>query len=130
MKIVIDTSILIAVIIGEEEKPLIIEKTKNSELIAPYSVHWEIVNALSAILKKHKINIKDINKAINIYSKIPIEYIDVDLRHSLELCDKYNIYAYDAYILSCALKNKLVLFSLDKKINEIAKELEIKFIKV
>lgn len=130
MKILIDTSILIAVIAGEKEKDAIVKKTMNAELLAPLSVHFEIGNALSALMKRHRCNLNDVKKALDIYSRIPVEYLNVDLSHSLLLCEKYNIYAYDAYILSSCIKNNITLFSLDKKMNHIASELGINNIEV
>ncbi len=52
MDIVLDTSVIIAVIANEPEKRVLIRLTKGAELIAPQSVHWEIGNAFSAMLKR------------------------------------------------------------------------------
>lgn len=54
MDIVIDTSVIIAVIANEPEKGDLVELTKGANLIAPLSVHWEIGNAFSAMLKRRK----------------------------------------------------------------------------
>ena len=52
MKLIIDTSVIIAVLANEPIKKKLIKLTKNVELLAPKSVHWEIGNAFSAMLKK------------------------------------------------------------------------------
>ena len=49
MEIVIDTSALISVIVGESERKRIIELTIGNTLIGPGSIPWEIGNAFSAI---------------------------------------------------------------------------------
>jgi predicted nucleic acid-binding protein len=45
MDIVIDTSALIAVNVGEPERSLIIQITEGNTLIGPGSIPWEIGNA-------------------------------------------------------------------------------------
>ena len=50
-ELVADTSTIIAVIGNEPEKPLLIAKTQGYDLIAPQSLHWEIGNAFSAMIK-------------------------------------------------------------------------------
>lgn len=54
-----------------------------SEIIAPYSVHWEIGNAFSAMLKRKKIEISNVMKAMRLYKSISITFIDVELEESL-----------------------------------------------
>jgi predicted nucleic acid-binding protein len=46
------------------------------------------------------------------------------------LAGRLNIYAYDAYILQCAIENNLPLISLDRNMIEIAKNNGIKVIEV
>ena len=55
MKIVIDTSVIIAVITNEPHRESLLQATLGAELLAPPSVHWEIGNAFSAMLKRNKI---------------------------------------------------------------------------
>ena len=57
MKLIIDTSVIIAVLANEPIKKKLIKLTKGVELLAPTSVHWEIGNAFSAMLKRKRIEI-------------------------------------------------------------------------
>jgi len=100
--------------------------TKGVELIAPLSVHWEIGNAFSAMLKRKKIDITKIMQAIQIYNSIAIDYVNVELEESLLVADKLKIYAYDAYIISCALKNHCPLISLDNGLVTAANHFGVK----
>lgn len=129
-KIVTDTSIIISIITDEIEKPKIIEKTIGCELIAPLSNNYEVGNALSSLLKRKMINLSDAEKALSIYDKIPIKFKRINFKNSLYLCTRFNIYAYDAYIIDCAMGNNLPVFSLDKKIIDISKELNLSIIEV
>ena len=130
MNIVIDTSAIIAVIANEPEKKSLVKLTSGFDLIAPKSIYWEIGNAFSAMFKKKQATLKQAKDAINIFEKIPIRFLDVDLTDALELSNKYNIYAYDAYVISCALKHKCYLISLDLKLLEVSKQAEVKIMEV
>ena len=52
MDIVIDTSVLIAVIVGEPERDRIVELTTGNTLIGPGCIPWEVGNAFSAMFKQ------------------------------------------------------------------------------
>lgn len=122
MDIVIDTSAIIAVIANEPEKEKLVQRTRGFDLIAPESVQMEIGNAFSAMFKRKQATLKQAVEAINIYKKIPIRFIKIDLTIALEISYQFKIYAYDAYIISCALQHKCPLISLDHKVLEIAKQ--------
>jgi predicted nucleic acid-binding protein len=126
MDVVIDTSTLIAVIADEPEKEKLIQMTSGAELIAPQSVHWEIGNALSAMMKRQRIVLSQAIRAIGIYQKIPIRFVEVELEDTLEIVDKLGIYAYDAYLIRCAIKYKSPLLTLDQGLAEAAKEMNVK----
>lgn len=48
------------------------------------------------------------------YEEVPLRLMDVDLAVSLELAAAYNLYAYDAYVLTCAAAQRAPLLTLDK----------------
>ena len=125
MYIIIDTSAIIAVIGNEQGKEEIIYKTEGMSLYAPPSVHWEIGNAFSAMLRRSRTNLQTATGALEIYRQIPIKYIDVSLSKSLEISDKFNIYAYDAYLIQCALQPTSPLITLDKGLKGVANQLGI-----
>ncbi len=130
MKIVVDTSVVIAVIADEPEKTALIELTKGAVIVAPPSIKWEIGNAFSAMLKRSRVNLEQAVEAIDIYQSISLEIVDINLKDAVRLAGKYNIYAYDAYILQCALEHDLPLISLDRNLIEIAKRENIQVIEV
>jgi len=99
MEIVVDASVLFAVITNEEEREKLIQITTEAELVAPLSVHWEIGNAFSSLLKRRRINLDDALHAIEIYLQIPVRFVEVELTGSMELADEMGLSAYDAYLL-------------------------------
>ncbi|MDP1547988.1 MAG: type II toxin-antitoxin system VapC family toxin [Anaerolineales bacterium] len=122
MKIAVDTSIIIAVIADEPEREKIIEITKGATIVVPPSIEWKIGNAFSAMLKRARITLEQVIEAIDIYQEISMEVVDINLKDAVRLAGKYNIYAYDAYILQCAIDNNIPLISLDKNLVEIAQK--------
>ena len=123
--ITIDTSALIAVIAVELGKSRIIELTANSQLLAPSSVHWEIGNAFSAMLKRNRITLSQAQSCIALYQQIPIKFVDVPLITTTEWVEQLKIYAYDAYLIQCALQTRTPLLTLDSGLIEAAKSVGI-----
>lgn len=116
MELVVDTSAVIAVIAGEPEREAIIGRTKGATLAAPASLHWEVGNAFSAMFRRRRITLERAQEAIRSYEKIVFRFMDVDLGQSLELSDRLGLYAYDAYVLACALTLRSPLITLDTKL--------------
>lgn len=100
-------------------------RTRGSDLIAPASVRWEVGNALSALLKRRRLTVQQALQAIEVYERIPIRYTEVSLTGAIELAERFAIYAYDAYILQCAQRFGTPLLSLDDRLVQIARALEI-----
>lgn len=130
MRIVIDTSAIIAVITNEPHKAKIVELARGFDLIAPTSIPCEIANAFSAMFKQKRICLEDSLKCIDEYKTIPIRFYELDQKKSLDLSFKYNIYAYDAFLISCCISNGAPLLTLDLKLLEKAKEAGIKTLEV
>lgn len=122
MNVVIDTSAIIAVIVGEPERDQLIQSTVGVDLIAPASVHWEIANAFSAMLRRSRITLEQARASIDAYRSIPIRMVDIDLVEAINLAGRMDIYAYDAYLLHCADQYNAPLLTLDQALKEHARE--------
>ncbi len=125
MNIVTDTNIFLAVVLNEPEKGRIIEQTSNCKLLSPEILPYEIGNALSAIVKRKQLTTEQALQAIELADAIPVRLIQPDIKSALELALRFNIYAYDAYFLQAALSLNCPLLTLDKKMKEVAKQLNI-----
>ena len=130
MDIVVDTSVIVAVLVNEPHKNTLVGLTKGAELVAPASVHWEIGNAFSAMLKRNRIDLAQALKAIEAYHRIPIRFIDVELEDTLAIAAQHAVYAYDAYLIRCALKFNAPLLSLDKRLLQAAQQAGARVIEV
>jgi len=122
MNFVVDTSAIISVITNEKHKKNLIKLTDGAELTAPSSLHWEIGNAFSAMMKRKRVNLRQTLTAMDAYRDIPLRFSDIELDTALELSAKLNIYAYDAYVIGCALKHKYPILTLDKGLMKAAKK--------
>ncbi|MDM8559902.1 type II toxin-antitoxin system VapC family toxin [Candidatus Parabeggiatoa sp. HSG14] len=130
MEVVTDTSSIIAVILNEATKPTLIELTQGANFTAPHSIPWEIGNALSAMFKRKRITLEQAKAALQIYQEIPITFVDVQLESAVEIAEQLNIYAYDAYLLTCALQRHAPLISLDKGLIQSVKILNITVLEI
>ena len=130
MDIVIDTSALIAVLVDEPERPKIVDITAGNTLIGPGSIPWEVGNAFSAMFKQNRLTLSEAKRGLSIFQSIPIRYVEPDFSNALQLSKSTNIYAYDAYLLDCAIRHKSPLLTLDSRLESVAQSLNIKTLEV
>ncbi|MCF6239122.1 MAG: type II toxin-antitoxin system VapC family toxin [Candidatus Marinimicrobia bacterium] len=130
MDIVIDTSVLIAVIVNEPERAKILELTTGNTLIGPGSIPWEIGNAFSAMFKRNRLNLDDAKEGLLIFDSIPLRYIKPDFVNAVTISKQTNMYAYDAYFIDCAIRQKSPLLTLDRKLKIAAQSLNVTTLEV
>jgi predicted nucleic acid-binding protein len=80
MRVVVDTSAVIAVIVGEAERAKLIEMTKDTTIVGPPSLDWEVGNAFSAMVRRSRITAEQAIEAIDAYQQIPLEIVAIDLK--------------------------------------------------
>ncbi len=125
MEVVADTSIFLAVAMNEPEKGSLLKITRGSELIAPEILHYEIGNALNAMMKKGKIRADEMVLVFSQVIQIPVDLRGINIQEALSLAARYNMYAYDAYFLECAARIRRPLLTLDHGMKNIAKKMGI-----
>ena len=130
MDLVIDTSAVIAVIANEPERPAIVEHTVDAKVMAPASVHWEVGNAFTAMFKQRRISLVQARQAIRSYERMLLRFVDIDLGQSVEMSYRLGLYAYDAYVLACALNFRLPLLTLDGDLVTAAPEVGVQVLEV
>ncbi len=130
MDVVIDTSALIAVIVGESERSRIVEFTTGNTLIGPGSIPWEIGNTFSAMFKQDRLTLDEAQKGLAIFESIPLRYVEPDFFNVLKLSKSSNMYAYDAYFLDCAIRHKAPLLTLDRKLQTAAQNINVEIVEV
>lgn len=130
MEIVVNTSVIIAVLVREPHRAALVQATASADLLAPPSVHWEIGNAFSAMFKRQRLTLGAARRALEAYQQIPIRFSDVELDWALEVAQNFDLYAYDAYVLVCAMQHHCALLSLDQGLVTAAARAGIKTLEI
>jgi len=130
MTIVVDTTVVIAVITNEPHKPRLIQMTQGADLRAPRSLHWEVGNAFSAMFRQRRISLDDALRAIDVMNHIAIDLVDIPLDGAVRLANDLGIYAYDAYMIHCAKMNGCPLLTLDQGLRNAAARAQVQALEV
>ena len=128
MKIVADTNTFIAVALEEPEKRQIIRFTVGKELVAPEVLPFEVGNALTAMVKKRALDPNEVISAWDVVQTIPVELRRIDIQAALGLAVRFNIYAYDAYFIECALSLRCPILTLDHRMKMVARDVGIRIL--
>ncbi|MBW2368147.1 MAG: type II toxin-antitoxin system VapC family toxin [Deltaproteobacteria bacterium] len=120
MNIVADTNTFIAVALNEPEKELIIRLSEGCDLVAPEVLPFEIGNALTAMMNKSALKTHEVDSAWEMVQHIPVDLRRIDIKSALKIATQFNIYAYDAYFLECAISLRSPLLTLDRVLKRIA----------
>ncbi|MBT8125347.1 MAG: type II toxin-antitoxin system VapC family toxin [Gammaproteobacteria bacterium] len=125
MNVVADTNAYLAAVLNEPEKSRIIELSANREVLSPEILPCEIGNALCAIVKRRQLTADQALTALQLARIIPVKLVNPDIAKLLEIVLKFNIYAYDAYFLQSALSFNYPLLILDRRMQDVACQLNI-----
>jgi predicted nucleic acid-binding protein len=127
---VVDTTVVIAVILNEAHKPELLRVTEGADLVAPPSLHWEVGNALSAMFKRNRLSHDDAQAALELYNDIPIRVTEVPLDEAVRAAAELDVYAYDAYMIVAARRTGFPLLTLDGGLAAAANRAGVNVLKV
>ena len=128
MEIIADACAIMAIIVKEPERDLVIKLTRNAIIVSPEMVSYEIANALTKMMKKKVIEKERMINAFNYFKDIPIKIVQINIEKALEIACDYNIYAYDACYLEAAKRLNLSLLTFDGNMAKVGKEMGIKIL--
>lgn len=120
VRIVLDTSALIAVLTGEPSAPDIVRATWGTELVAPASLPWEFGNAISSQFRRGRVTPTAAADLVRAFERLPVSLVDVPLGRAIEVMHDTRLYAYDAYMLVCAEALRAPLLTLDRQLTAAA----------
>ena len=80
------------------------------------------------MIKRHRIEIADAQRGLEIFASIPVRYVEVDLVNALSIAAEANIYAYDAYFLECAARCGAPLLTLDRSLRRVASDIGLRLV--
>ena len=115
MKLVIDASVIIAAILDEPERDWAIAATLGGEALAPRSLPFEIGNALTGLVKRKRLSADGMQKAGISAVEFQATLCEIDVGAALRLAGANGLYAYDAYMLQCAVERNATLVTLDRR---------------
>ena len=118
-----DACAIMAVIVKEPERDLVIQLTQNAVIISPDMVSYEIANALTKMMKKGLIEKERMINAFEYFKKIPIKTVETDIEKALGIAWDHKIYAYDACYLEAAQRLNLPILTFDGNMIKVGKEL-------
>lgn len=128
--ITIDTSALLAVLLGEPSRPGILSATDNSRLASAPSLPWEVGNALAAGVRRRRLTPAQAQDAWSSYQLVPIRLVQIDVARALALATSLRVYAYDAYVLETARSERTALLTLDRGMTRAARRMELRLVEV
>jgi predicted nucleic acid-binding protein len=128
--IVIDTSAILAVLLDEPEKQAVVDATMRSAVCAPASLRWEVGNAATAGVKRHRLTTERARQLVSDFEQVRIRELAIDILRAVDLGLELGIYAYDAYILEAARSSGFPLLALDGPIRRNAKKLGLSLVEL
>jgi predicted nucleic acid-binding protein len=70
-------------------------------------------------VKRRRLSVEGMMSTWIAASAFKVSLVDVDMAAALRLAAAHNIYAYDAYILECALEHQAKLLTLDRRMGAV-----------
>ena len=128
--LVVDTSAVLAVLLEEPTRPVLIAATEGCTLVGAPSLPSEVGNALVAGFRRRRLAAEAVLGAWSSYQKVRIRLADIDVRNALEIAVEFGLYAYDAYVLETARAERLPLLTLDGGLARAADRLGLKLVEV
>ena len=125
MDILLDASAIMAIILNEQSRNTVVTLTRDTTLLSPDVISFEIGNALVNLYRKQKITENELLEAYSNFTLIPIRNIKINIEKALKIACRYNIYAYDAYYLEIASRLKIPLITFDESMKKVALHLKI-----
>ncbi len=128
MEIVSDASAVLAVVLNEDSRESVIERTSGCLIVSPDILPYEIANALIALRRKGRLTDRESLRAFTMSQRIAVRLLPVKIYDAMKIAIRFKIYAYDAFYLQCCLETKFPLISLDNHMCEVAENLAIRVV--
>jgi len=128
VEVIMDACALMAVIVKEPERELVIELTQGAVMVSPAMMPYEIANALTRMMRRGIIEKERMISAFGYFKKISIRAVENDIERALEIAWRYKAYAYDACYLELAQRLGLPLLTFDSNMIRAGKDLGIQIL--
>lgn len=123
--LIVDPSALLAVLLNEQSRRELEQKSAGYRLAAPGCIQWEMGNALYGVFKRNRIRLQEAQSVFEEFKLLSFQIMDVDMNSALEIAIVKHIPAYDAYYLQCATQYGCPLLTLDQRMIDIAEDIGV-----
>ncbi len=117
--LVIDASIVGAVLFDEPECDQALARMRSRQLFAPQLLDYEITNVAVTKLRKG-LDAASAEAALRLYDEVDIQLLEADVPEMLRLAARYQLSAYDAAYLWLAAALKAPLATFDRQLGKAA----------
>ena len=132
-KFVIDCSATMSLFLPDENDTnytnIIHKQLENKDCIAPSIWRYEIANVLLSCKKRNRLDDKQINEIANLIYKLPIDVENNNLHfiynNVFNIASLNELSIYDASYIELAIRFNCSIATLDKKLIDIAKKLNV-----
>jgi|TARA_B110000908_G_C10040656_1_gene351643 predicted nucleic acid-binding protein len=132
-KFVIDCSATMSLFLPDENNvdytSLIYKELENKDCIVPSIWSYEVSNVLLSCKKRNRADEKQINKIANLIYKLPLETENNNFKfiqnNVFNIASSHGLSIYDASYLELAVRFNCSLATLDKKLIDIAKKVNV-----
>jgi len=118
--VVVDTSVVLAVLLNEPTRGAILKHTRGRRLLAAGSLEWEVGNALVALVRRRLATGPDIWRVWRSFCQIPIATGKCDIATALRLSVASGLCAYDAVVIETARAAGAPLLTLNVRQRRVA----------
>lgn len=124
--VIVDASFVLAYLAPDETTENVnqlFSQHRNGQinLIAPQLLPYEVLNGLSIMVQRKRLDAKTANILAKNFLKLPIKLSKIDFKKAFTLALKEKLTVYDSSYLQLSRKLKLPLLTLDKKLDRIDK---------
>ena len=135
-KFIIDCSSTISLFLPDEINNdytnKLYDSFKNNACVVPSLWCYELSNVLLSSKKRNRINDNQINEIVNLIYDLPVEIENINFcyiqNNIFNIANDNNLSAYDASYLELAIRFNCSLATLDKKLIDVAKKLNVSLI--
>lgn len=120
--VVVDSSLLCAVLFDEPEAPDALTQLRGHRLCAPTLLDQEVLN-VAVIKQRRGLAAEGAQRALADYLELPVELAEPVLDEQLALALRYGLSGYDAAYLWLAGEMRAPLLTFDRKLAEAARAL-------
>jgi len=117
---VVDASALGALLFGEPEGSAVAQRLRQSSLIGPALLPFEVANTCLKKMRRHPDQRDALRAAFEMLERMEVGVVEVHHAEVLDLAERSGLSAYDASYLWLARRTGSELVTLDRKLEAVA----------